>query len=283
MLFPRTAVSLANSFSRSRLFTHFFAAFSHIFGCSEPPSFGHSSGPPLSLAYVHKYMRLNYTDLGHFIDQLSRSTAHFGFSDQDSQTLSGDLNSQYNVRCAPPITLNPALGPELLSLCQASSCPLAVPNPDCAAYVNLTAGGIASDVASTQTSAPAESTVSATTVTVAPSTTSPVIAQPTSAAASSTPSKSSSSLSGGAIAGIVIGGIAALLIGVGALLYFFRQRKPPPPPGFGYTPSSTYASPSTAHDSYNSNVPIAEMESPRVGVSPEMGNYGNQRSFMLAS
>lgn len=79
-------------------------------------------------------MNLNYTDLAHFIDQLSLATVHFGFSEEDAQTLSNNLNSQYNVACAPPITLNPAQGPQLLSLCQATNCPLAEPSPNCALY-----------------------------------------------------------------------------------------------------------------------------------------------------
>ena len=51
------------------------------------------------------------------------------------------MNALYNVRCAPPVTLNQAEGPQVLSLCQADSCPMTEPNPDSAACVSLTANG----------------------------------------------------------------------------------------------------------------------------------------------
>lgn len=217
----------ANNYPRSRLFAHFFLAFSKIFGCSDPPapppSSSHSSGP-LSLAYVHKYMDLNYTDLGHFINQLSKATANYGFSDQDSQTLNTDLNGMYNVRCAPPVTSNSAQGPQLLSLCQADTCPLAVPNADCAAYVNLTANGIADDVSSSQGSSTATpipfipTTISST----APSTSS-ASTEPTSTAFTSV---SKATLSPGAIAGIAICGAAVLIATVIALALLLRRRRP---------------------------------------------------------
>src|ERR1700722_13102378 len=100
MFLPPTAIH-ANRLSHSRLFNHFVVAFSHIFGCSKPAAAAPSTSGPLSLAYVHKYMNLNYTQLGYFIDQLTKATVHFGFSDQDAQTLNTQLNSLYNVRCAP--------------------------------------------------------------------------------------------------------------------------------------------------------------------------------------
>ncbi|MCJ1437037.1 hypothetical protein MMC27_006422 [Xylographa pallens] len=254
-----------------RLFNHFFLSFAHIFGCSEPPPPPPSSGPPLSLAYVHKYMNLNYTDLGHFINQLSLATAHFGFSDQDSQTLDTNLNSMYNVRCAPPITTNPAQGPELLSLCQADSCPLAEPNPDCAAYVNLTANGVASGSASTQisTATPAAFTPSSTAL---PSTTTTSAAAQTTSAAAAASTSSSSTLSGGAIAGIAIGGAAVLILLIGLIVYCLRRRKPAAQTT-PYQPTPVYDQPiEPKHASTVSYGPtVAEMESPRGGRSPAMG------------
>lgn len=89
-------------------------------------------------------MNPNYTKLGYLIDQLSKAAAQNGSSDQDSQTLNTNLNSDYNAKCLPRVIQNPAQGPQLPSLCQADNRPLAVPNTDCAAYVKSTANGIPS-------------------------------------------------------------------------------------------------------------------------------------------
>ena len=258
----------------SRLFAHFFVVFSHIFGCSNPPKPPPSNGGPLSLAYVHKYMNLNYTDLGHFIDQLSKSALHFGFSSQDSQTLYTQMNSLYNVRCAPAITLNPAQGPQLLSLCQASTCPLAQPVPDCAAYVNLTANGVASGVASTATASPSSTSSTTSTTSISSITT-----QTSAAAISSSTSTSGTKLSAGAIAGIAVGGAVGLLILVGTLVFYLRRRKPKTEPQpqpqqgpYTYPPAEAFGPDAQKHISYASHGPtIAEMETPRNAGSPEIG------------
>jgi len=56
-------------------------------------------------------MNLKYTDLGYIIDQLSKATAQYGFSEQDSQTLNTNLNSDCNAKCLPPVVQNPAREP----------------------------------------------------------------------------------------------------------------------------------------------------------------------------
>lgn len=240
-------VMLTNTTNQYRLFAHFFQAFSHIFGCSDPPapppSSSGSSGP-LSLAYVHKYMNLNYTDLGHFINQLSMATTNYGFSDQDSQTLNTDLNGMYNVRCAPPVTENPAQGPQLLSLCQADTCPLAVPNADCAAYVNLTANGIAAGVSSSQDSSAATPTPFVpTTISSTSSPTSSASKEPTSTASNPSTTASKATLSPGAIAGIAIGGAAVLLAAVVAVVLLLRRRRPVQQTPYPTTPMSLASPP----------------------------------------
>lgn len=169
-------------------------------------------------------MDLNSTDLGHFIDQFTKATEAYGFSAGDAQTLSNDLNSNYNVRCAPPVTLNPKNGQVLLSLCQDPSCPLAFPNADCAAYVNLSASGVPGAASSGSPSAtPTEFQFT----TISPTATS-------TSSASSTPAASTTSavLSPGAIAGIAIGGAAVLLFALIALMFLFRKRRSPPPQQF---------------------------------------------------
>lgn len=215
-------------------------------------------------------MNLNYTDLGHFIDQISKATTQFGFSEQDSETLSTDLNSQYNAKCIPPVIENPTEGPQLLSLCQASNCPLAVPNADCAPYVNLTANGIAPALPSDQT------------VTASPTAFTPTTIYPTSTASASAKSSNSSApssgpaLSPGAIAGIAIGGAAVLIMGIVAIIFALRRRRPAEvmshqpssgmvsPPGeqktFASFTSQTHSPPFSPHFSPATQT-VAEMDS----------------------
>lgn len=171
-------------------------------------------------------MGLDNNQLGYFINQLSQAAIHYGVSPQDADTFRTSLNSRYNVRCSPAVSSNPSSPPMLLSLCQNSTCPLAVPISDCAAYVNLTAGGITDSKPSVVTSIQLATTTAAATGTGAPTST-------------AAPSKSGG-LSTGGIAGIAVGGAAILLIAVIALFYFRRQRKTPTAPA-----------PDTAQPSWN--------------------------------
>lgn len=200
------------------------------------------------MAYVHKFMNLNQTDIGYFVEQLTLASRYFGFSDEDAQTLDTFMNARYNVRCAPPVN------GQLYSICFADECPLAQPSPDCAAYEDLSPGGTSNVTVVTTTVGQASPTqTSATTTTsAAPSSASTTAAGDT--GGSSTDSGSHSAvLSGGAIAGIAIGGSAVLLLAAGLLLYFRRQSKKPhlvPVP----IPSGGYGSPSHAsHPYYTSN------------------------------
>ncbi|KAI3317326.1 hypothetical protein HD806DRAFT_515560 [Xylariaceae sp. AK1471] len=239
------AVVLDQTTNEFRLFTHFYTAFGFIFGCTLVRSFPQTneSGGPISLAYVHKYMNLNQTDLGHFINQLTLSSKYFGFSDDDASTLSTYMNSKYNVRCAP------AVNGQLYSLCQAPECPLAAPSADCDAYVNL-APGVNGTGGAQQTSAPSSSTSPGSTAASIPTSTgSPPASSPAS------PSTSNSMvLSSGAIAGIAIGGAAVVLFAIGLWLFFRRRPTKPqmiavPSPYTGG--GGSYASPTHPyHPSY---------------------------------
>jgi hypothetical protein len=217
-------------------------------------------------------MNLNYTDIGHFVDQFSKSITYFGFSDQDAQTFSNNLNDQYNIRCAPPVTLNPAAPPELLSLCQNPTCPLAVPVADCAAYQNLTAQGIQSSAPSSVTSAPTSTATQLSTMSTGMSSTT---STPTGTAAAVT-SSSSTSLSAGAIAGIAIGGAAVVGLIVGLVLFFMLRKRNAArpvisqPDQFQQTYTGVPGYDQGKHASYTSMGPtISELGSPRVG-SPEV-------------
>ena len=281
----------------SRLFSHFFRAFSFVFGCTLPLPVPKSAGGQLSLAYVHKFMGLNYTQLGHFIDQLTTSALHFGFSQQDSDTLSSQMNAKYNVRCSPPVQTSPNQPAQLFSLCQASSCPLAAPIPNCDAYNDLGPSGVSSPSSTGGPSPSATATPFFTPTTISSAATS-TNAQTSSAAPSH--SSSPAALSPGAIAGVAIGGAAVLFIFIGVLVFLLRKRRPRTPPPHQYVPppsNPSYASSpyptspynphhsqmvpsySDPHTSYQSgghvelwSPPPVEMDSPRFagGGSPEM-------------
>ncbi|KAL5346787.1 hypothetical protein ACLOAV_007928 [Pseudogymnoascus australis] len=190
----------------SRLFGHFYTAFAKIFGCSHPPISPTAGGFP-NPAYVHKFMSLNFTEIGHFINQLTLSCEFNGFSTTDAQSLALLMNSRYNTRCAPAYSLNQNEAVQLFSICQDPTCPLAVPNSDCDAYVNITAQGVSSS---------------------SPSDTSP--SDPANSSSPPSDASSSKSLSTGGIAGVVIGGVALLALITAAILYFRRKRRPKTPP-----------------------------------------------------
>lgn len=239
-------------------------------------------------------MDLDYNQLGYFIDQLTMSSEFYGFSPTDAKSLNTRMNSQYNVRCAPAVTSNPKSGPQLLSLCQNPTCPLAVPNADCDAYTNLTADGAGS---ASSGSTPSSTGIPVSSITGI-ATSSPSAATTTAVATSDT----NKGLSAGGIAGVAVGGAAVLAFLAAAILFFRRKRKSNPEPESASAPAqpvveqqwseskspvaappygeqqSPYHSPgghnsyvSQAHSSY---VPPAEMESPRFENPAELSAEG---------
>ncbi|OBT83239.1 hypothetical protein VE02_08147 [Pseudogymnoascus sp. 03VT05] len=213
-------VVLRNTTNEYRLFGHFYTAFARIFGCSKPPASPTAGGPP-NPAYVHKFMSLNFNEIGHFINQLTLSSEYYGFSTTDAQSLALLMNSRYNTRCSPAMSLNPQQSPQLFSICQDPTCPLAVPNSDCEAYTNITADGSSSSSPSETSSSTSDPT------TITDSESSPSPTDSSSAAAGSSESKG---LSSGGIAGVVIGGVALLAFIIAAIVYFRRKRRPKTPP-----------------------------------------------------
>jgi hypothetical protein len=244
----------------SHLFGNFFVVFSRVFGCTIPfPSLPTATGS-VSLAYVHKFMNLDFNQLSYFIGQLTQAALYYGFSAQDAESFRTRLNSQYNIRCAPAVQFNPTSAPQLLSLCQNPTCPLAVPVSDCAAYVNLTANGIA-------TSSPTTVVTTAT----ATATVSVAGGSSESGKASNDQQSSSNTLSSGAIAGVAIGGAAVAILGAIALLLLCRRRrknsesKKDPAP----TTAAGAAGAAAAGETYESGWDAQRLSSPATLYHPE--------------
>ncbi|KAJ6789509.1 hypothetical protein PWT90_07169 [Aphanocladium album] len=229
-----SAVALTNQTNQNRLFNHWFIAFGYTYGCSLVNKFPRTgSSSPVGVAYTHKYMNLNHTDVGYFINQLTLASKYFGFSDEDAGTLETFMNARYNVRCAPSIN------GQLYSICLADECPLAAPSPDCNAYLNLQPNSAANSTAS-----PSSSSTS--------TTTSFTTSGSSSSGSSSSPAASSgAALSGGAIAGIAIGGAAVLLLAFGMWLYHRRQKAKPTLVPVPVT-ASGHASPASTNPYYGS-------------------------------
>ncbi|KFX91633.1 hypothetical protein O988_07659 [Pseudogymnoascus sp. VKM F-3808] len=265
-------VVLNSNTNEYRLFGHFYTAFAKIFGCSHPPV-SPTAGKFPNPAYVHKFMSLNHTEIGHFINQLTLAAQYYGFSTTDAQSLALLMNSRYNTRCAPAMSINTNEAAQLFSICQDPTCPLAVPNSDCAAYTDIPMDG-------TTSSSPSGTSNSPNPTNPNDSGSSP---SPTDAAATSSGSKG---LSTGGIAGVAIGGVALLALIIAAIFYFRRKRRPKTPPqqpetrwtgnseSFVGSPAMTqgYMSPQSEHftayspnerDSYVSNPHTSYVPSPK--------------------
>ncbi|KAK2593180.1 hypothetical protein QQS21_009109 [Conoideocrella luteorostrata] len=263
--------------NQAKLFNHWYYVFGNIYSCSGYKQFLETAYEPFNPAYVHKFMDLNHTHIGYFIDQLIAASKFYGFSDDDAKSLQDIMNAKYNVRCLP------AQNGQLTSICLAKDCPVAVPSPDCDAYVHVNERGVGGS----------------------PS--------PTSSGSSGGASggSSSSGLSAGAIAGIAIGGAVVALLAVGMWLFFRRQKKqkaekasepsssqnnaapspgyPSPSPGY----PSQYHYGSNTNESYYSRAPTdsyigSTLSSPSPHVTEfkqpeELGTDGHERPHGMAS
>lgn len=131
------------SSNQYKLLTHLYQFFGVLLGCSQQGMTGYSSYQGQASQYsVHKYMDLNYAQVSYFNQQVALAAASFGVSQDDINTVGMALNNYFNVRCEPAVTLAPALGSQLQSICIADSCPLA-PNNTCSAYAAAVQPGVA--------------------------------------------------------------------------------------------------------------------------------------------
>ena len=112
-----------------------------MYGMGAFPSY---MGDP-SMYSVHKFMDLNPYQLGYFIQQVGGAALSFGVAEDDVNAVAMALETLFDMRCEPPMTVIPSDGPQLQSICIDGSCSVAT-NPSCNSYssvmapVNMTSG-----------------------------------------------------------------------------------------------------------------------------------------------
>jgi len=80
-----------------------------------------------------RFMQLGYAQVTYFIEQVGMSAASFGVATEDVMVVGTALMNAFGYKCEPPMTIVPAQGAQLQSICDDDTCPLAV-NATCAAY-----------------------------------------------------------------------------------------------------------------------------------------------------
>lgn len=119
------------------LLTHLYEYFGAVFGCSDYGMTGYPAyAGDASLYEVHKFMGLDENQVGYFNEQVGLSAASFGVSMADVTAAGMELNKIFNNRCGPNITVIPAQGPQMQSICVDPSCPIAA-NGSCSGYPTL--------------------------------------------------------------------------------------------------------------------------------------------------
>lgn len=126
------------------LLTHLYQYFGMLLNCSTQ---GHSSDFPsyqgeASMYSVHKYMALNSSQVGYFIEQVGLAAESFGVTTADVTAVGMALTNLFDVRCGPATTVVPGQGPQLQSICTTSDCTQAM-NASCAAYSAVQVPGVA--------------------------------------------------------------------------------------------------------------------------------------------
>ncbi|KXS14199.1 hypothetical protein M427DRAFT_99926 [Gonapodya prolifera JEL478] len=161
------------------LISHLYTGFGALLGCSVQASgaaFPTYEGVT-SMFEVHKFMRLNKTEMDFFITQVALAAQSFGVADSDITVVGGLLNSAFNQKCLPAAPLVPGAPNELQSICTDDSCPTA-PNASCAAYAAALPGGSSTSGASTRTAGPSASASATASVTAGASGSTPTGTKP---------------------------------------------------------------------------------------------------------
>lgn len=78
-------------------------------------------------------MALDNAELAYFIQQVALAAQSFGVAASDIEIVGNALSSTFGMRCAMPVTVIKAQGPQLQAICIESDCVLAK-NASCGLY-----------------------------------------------------------------------------------------------------------------------------------------------------
>jgi len=125
----------ANSTNSAQYFllTHLYQYFGGLLGCSQFANTTMKYEGHTSMYSVHKYMALDSSELGWFIQNVGLAAASFGVADADVTIVGNALVGAFDYKCSPPVSIPAYAAPELQSICIADDCMLAA-NATCAAY-----------------------------------------------------------------------------------------------------------------------------------------------------
>ena len=114
----------------SKLLTHLYEFFGALLGCQYISRYAGFT----SMYNVHKFMNLNTSDIGYFIQEVGYAALSFGVDPNDLVPVAQTLGDLFGQRCTPPISvLGGSVPAELQSICIDPGCATA-PNGTCAVY-----------------------------------------------------------------------------------------------------------------------------------------------------
>jgi len=124
------------------LVTHLYQYFGYLLGCSMMgteafPAYGGST----SQYSVHKYMYLTTAQNTYFINQVALAAQSFGVASDDITVVGTALNSLFNERCAPNMSVPSTAPAAPQAICIADDCVLAA-NASCTAYQQTAQAGV---------------------------------------------------------------------------------------------------------------------------------------------
>ncbi|RNJ55423.1 hypothetical protein D7B24_008561 [Verticillium nonalfalfae] len=106
------------------LLTHLYQFFGSLLGCSKYSMPGFPAyGGDASMYEVHKFMDLDPSEMGYFIQQVALAAESFGVAKDDITAVGKALTDLFNFKCLPAAEVIPGQGKQLQSICIAEDCP----------------------------------------------------------------------------------------------------------------------------------------------------------------
>jgi hypothetical protein len=119
----------------SFLLTHLYQFFGKLLACSGYDTMGFPKYSGHDMASSHRFMDLDPSEFGYFVQQVGLAATSFGVTTDDVSAVAMALQKLFGYKCSPKATVIPEMGPTLNSICQNEKCPLD-PNAQCSAYPN---------------------------------------------------------------------------------------------------------------------------------------------------